>query len=195
MEIFCGDGVVKILSKKYIQRGGVYQIQNIVNKRIYIGASTNLFRRTRSHRNRLNDNNHANKYLQKDWNKYGGDSFKINIILLCDGDKEILNLYEDLCFKLYRSENKEFGYNIKYRHSKKMKIQLGLLRLGCKHTEDTKKIISAFHKGNKYNIGRKLTDECKRKKSEKMKGRTFSDETKRKMSIARKKWWENRCTQ
>ncbi len=185
---------MRILSKKYIQRGGIYRIRNIVNKRIYIGASTNLFRRTRSHRNRLNANNHANKYLQKDWNRYGSKSFRVEIILECESNKGILNLYEDLCFNFYRSENKEFGYNIKYRHSKKMKTWLGLLRLGCKHTEDTKKIISALHKRNKYNIGRKLTDECKRKKSEKMKGRTFSDETKRKMSIARKRWWENRCT-
>lgn len=36
-------------------------------------------------------------------------------------------------------------------------------RLGCKHTDEVKKIISEFHKGKKWNLGKIRTDEMKEK--------------------------------
>lgn len=71
------------------------------------------------------------------------------------------------------------------------------------HSEETKKLISAFNKGNKYAFGAKRTEETKRKLSksakkrppiseatrqklsESSKGRTHTEETKRRLSEAK----------
>jgi group I intron endonuclease len=55
---------------------GIYKITNLVNNRYYIGSSLDIKRRWDTHRRMLNKNNHHNDFLQKSWNKHGGDNFK-----------------------------------------------------------------------------------------------------------------------
>jgi len=57
---------------------------------------------------------------------------------------------------------------------------------GLNHTEERKARISAFFVGNKYNIGRKLSDETKAKLSAINKGKKLSDSAKSKISVAQK---------
>ena len=47
------------------ENSGIYKIQNLVNNKIYIGSSINLKTRYRTHLRTLNENNHANRLLQK----------------------------------------------------------------------------------------------------------------------------------
>ncbi len=67
---------------------------------------------------------------------------------------------------------------------------------GMVHTEEAKAKIALAHKGNKYNVGRKHSDEIREKLSKSKKGRNkgqthnrgrkHSDESKKNMSIAQK---------
>lgn len=62
---------------------GVYAIINIVNKRKYIGGSSDLFSRWEIHLNKLLKNSHDNKYLQEDFNKHSYNNFHFKVIEFC----------------------------------------------------------------------------------------------------------------
>ena len=65
--------------------------------------------------------------------------------------------------------------------------------LGKRHTEESKKKVSEANKGNKYWLGKHHTAETKKKLSEIHKGMRHSEESKNKMSEARKgcHWYNN----
>jgi len=57
---------------------------------------------------------------------------------------------------------------------------------GKKHSEERRKQISEFMKGNKYGCGKLHSEETKKKMSESHKGKVFSEEQKKNMSESRK---------
>ena len=59
---------------------GVYQIRNIKNNKVYIGSSVDIEQRWRTHRSSLNKNKHNNYKLQGDWNEYGNENFKFEVL-------------------------------------------------------------------------------------------------------------------
>ena len=157
---------------------GIYKITNIINGKVYIGQSTNLKDRIKQHKSMIKNYNENNNYLRKATKKYGYKNFKIEIIKFCD-EKE-LDYYEIYYIDLYKSSDRKFGYNIelggninkhlsKEQIDKMKKNKKGKLKgkdnpfFGKKHTEKTKKIISEKQKGNKYCLGRILSDETKNK--------------------------------
>ena len=157
---------------------GIYKITNIINNKVYIGQSTNLKDRIKQHKSMIKNYNENNNYLRKATKKYGYKNFKIEIIKFCD-EKELV-YYEIYYIDLYKSSDRKFGYNIelggninkhlsKEQIDKMKKNKKGKLKgkdnpfFGKKHTEKTKKIISEKQKGNKYCLGRVLSDETKSK--------------------------------
>jgi group I intron endonuclease len=58
----------------------VYRIKNVVSGSFYIGSSSNLKERWRSHRKQLRGKRHPNKHLQASWNKHGEDCFLFEIL-------------------------------------------------------------------------------------------------------------------
>lgn len=58
----------------------VYKINCIVNGRFYIGASISFRKRMKDHRNYLIKGKHISKLLQEDFNKYGKESFTVEIL-------------------------------------------------------------------------------------------------------------------
>ena len=95
---------------------GIYKITNIKNNKVYIGESLNIIKRWSEHINELKNNNHCNYKLQNDFNKYGINNFKFEVILYLDEsiknyvDKYLLIYYEDKYIKEYNSISS--GYNI-----------------------------------------------------------------------------------
>jgi len=91
---------------------GIYKIENIINGKVYIGQSINIYKRWSEHKRNLNNvnNKHPNDYLQKSWDKYGRDNFTFEIIEKCSvaniDEKEILYIQQ------YKSHIRTFGYNI-----------------------------------------------------------------------------------
>ena len=86
---------------------GIYIIENIINKKVYIGQSKNILLRLSNHKYELCNNKHGNSYLQRTWNKYGEENFTFEI--LCECTPEELNEKEIYFIDLHCSF--EYGYN------------------------------------------------------------------------------------
>lgn len=98
-------------NKKDLEIMGIYKIINIINNKIYIGSSNNIYIRWKEHINELNNKNHHSIHLQRAWNKYKQENFNFIII-------EKLN-NEDLQFEReqywldkYEPYKRNIGYNI-----------------------------------------------------------------------------------
>ena len=58
---------------------GVYRIRNKIDDMRYVGSAQDFDERWGIHRKELQKGNHYNKYLQRAWNKYGGENFVFEI--------------------------------------------------------------------------------------------------------------------
>lgn len=63
---------------------GIYAIRNVVSDKIYIGSAFNLNKRYLVHKSDLAHNKHANKHLQRSFNKYGPSAFVFELVELCE---------------------------------------------------------------------------------------------------------------
>jgi hypothetical protein len=174
---------------------GVYQIENIITKEIYIGASCDIRRRVCAHRNTLNRECHRNLRLQIDWNIFGGKNFKASTLITCHPD--MLHWYEQQFidqwkpeYNLYLDANGPKGH--KFSEDVRAKISASHIGIGHNHSEESKKKISESKKGHI------VTEETRKKISEHMKGnhngansqgmkgKHHSVESRQKISIANK---------
>lgn len=69
--------------KKLSNYGGVYAITDSNTQKSYIGFSTNVGRRLRSHLNSLRSNKHINRELQSAWNATKGSTFTCKLLQEC----------------------------------------------------------------------------------------------------------------
>lgn len=91
--------------------GFIYKITNQVNKKAYIGQTiNNVEKRFNRHLLDLKANRHHNEHFQRSFNKYGEKVFKINTIRKIN-DK-YLNTVEKNFIKKYKTNNRDFGYNL-----------------------------------------------------------------------------------
>lgn len=58
----------------------IYKIRNVVNQKFYVGSTTNMKERARTHRNRLRRGKHHAAHLQAAWNKYGEECFVFEVV-------------------------------------------------------------------------------------------------------------------
>lgn len=122
---------------------GIYEILNIKNNKKYIGSSFDINIRWIIHRSLLKGGIHDNNHLQRSYNKYGIDNFVYNIIEEC--------LEEDL-FNREQYWMDQYPYEMLYNQRPSAKSNKGF-----KHSLDTRKRMSDYHKVNS-NSGRfKLT--------------------------------------
>ena len=87
---------------------GIYKIENKINKRVYIGQSTDIQKRWKDHINNCN----ASKYnyaIYVAMRKYGIENFTFEILEECPKDK--LSEREKYWIDFY--ETNTYGYNIK----------------------------------------------------------------------------------
>ena len=98
---------------------GIYQIVNSVNNKRYIGSSTNIIQRFRTHCSNLKHNKHSNLHLQNAWNKYGLDAFQFEIIEECSKDKL---LEREDCWRAKYDSNKLYDMELISGHPNLGKI-------------------------------------------------------------------------
>ena len=77
------------ISKELSKKSGIYRIINKVNGHEYVGSAVDLDGRKRTHLNRLRNNYHHSKILQRAYHKYGEINLSFLLIELCDKDKLI----------------------------------------------------------------------------------------------------------
>jgi hypothetical protein len=59
---------------------GVYQLRNVVNEKVLIGAALDLPGILNRHKFQLKMGNHSNAALQAEWNEFGGENFAFEIL-------------------------------------------------------------------------------------------------------------------
>jgi group I intron endonuclease len=102
---------------------GIYRITLKKLGRNYVGQSVNIRQRWATHKKELNDNEHHNNKLQRDWNKYGENAFEFVIIKRCS--KHQLDFYE-----------REFAIRLNDVYSEVFKRKSGKVVATRKHKVD-----------------------------------------------------------
>lgn len=173
---------------------GIYSIQNTVNGRLYIGSAAKSFSdRWSGHRSALREGTHCNLALQRAWKKYGESSFLFSILVRCCPEeclKEEQRFIDDLWStgRLYNhSPTAGSLLGIKHRPEVAAKLaarcrRLAKANLGRKVSEETRKRMSESHKGKKISL------ESIRKRIETLRKLEYapSDEARRNMAAAQR---------
>lgn len=177
---------------------GVYKITNLVNGKVYIGASKNIERRWGNHRGSVKSPIHS------DLEAYGIENFKFEVLLECPED--MLCQWERDMIALYDADDPEKGYNnpkdrpysLKNSEShrgrslsKETRCKVSEALRGHTVSKETRCKVSESNRG-KHSTPH--SEDAKRKISEALKGRPsprkgrpgtpHSDEAKRKISEA-----------
>lgn len=129
---------------------GVYKITNLINGKLYVGSSNNIYKRWDQHKDKLSNKQHGNVHLQSAWNKYGGHNFKFEIIEECSPEMQFEReqFYLDT---LHPFETN--GYNIVRRISKE-------------YMSDNYMVKQCERCGNSYNTFSHLSKYCDNCKEE-----------------------------
>lgn len=69
---------------------GIYKIENISNKGLYIGSSISINSRWNTHLRELDNNTHHSSKLQKDYNIYGATYFTFSIVELVPNKEKLI---------------------------------------------------------------------------------------------------------
>ena len=147
---------------------GVYLIENQITGEMYVGSTVASFsQRWSIHRRRLSSGR-GNRRLRAAWTQYGEEAFEF-IVLETIEDASIVTEREQWWMDVLKPQ-----YNI---------VPLAGRTTGYKHTEETKRQLSAVC------LGRKLTDEHRTKIGlgllGKQRGKRVSDSAKQKIREAR----------
>jgi group I intron endonuclease len=136
--------------------------------------------------------------LAKAINKYGEQAFEIMPIASAKTLENLKEVEKDLIVQFQTKV--PFGYNLTdggdglfgYKQTQEQRLKSATLRLGTKHSDETKQKMKVAHLGeNNHFYGKNHTEETKRKNSEAhigkqaMLGKTHSAETKEKIRQSR----------
>lgn len=170
------------MQKDLPRTSGIYLVWNQLDGKVWVGQSRDLYQRYKSHLSDLRYGRNS-RYLQESWNEFGSKAFKFEPLMLCDTDE--LNFWENYFMSVFRSFDREFGFNIK-----KLADGPGAT------SEQTKKRLSEIFKGRVVSAEtrKKISDRCKnpseevRKRiSDGKKGKTLSLEHCQKLKEAQEK--------
>lgn len=162
----------------------VYKITCISNNRVYIGQTKNFKNRRGYHLYKLKQQNHGNRYLQKDYNLYGKENLIFEILEECDIDNLLER--ETYWINYYGGKDSSNTYNLidlKGASNDAKEYRRKLIEKGIINKSLSKE---AKNKIRKAHLGMKASKESKLKCSNTLKGRIFSEEIRRKISENRK---------
>jgi len=140
----------------------IYKIINLVNGKTYVGKRKSSIRKYVC----------SGTLIRRAINKHGCESFKKEIVVQGNFNKNLLNELEKHYIRLFNSNDRDFGYNLTNGgdgslgliHSQKTKNSISKKLKGVPKKEETKKKFSIIHKGKTVSV-----DSCK-KISESKKG-------------------------
>jgi len=107
------------LNTKDQKKIGIYLIRNLINGKVYIGKSKNIYYRLKDHITRLNTKNkNENLHLTNSWHKYGKENFAYVVLEYFEElDEKLLSEKELYYMQKYDSLNRNKGYNLRYDSS------------------------------------------------------------------------------
>ena len=182
------------------KESGIYKIEQISKNKVYVGSSKNMYNRCHRHMSELRHGKHPNIFLQRAFNKYGENDFKIECLEKCH--LEFLADREQFYINIYNSFDEKNGFNLfKIPYSSKGKIV----------SQETKNKLKDFANSPKEKLNRKnrmieawkdtsykelqLKERKKRYENqeyvEKRKNSFSSENYKEKRSEIAKKIWQN----
>jgi len=155
----------------------IYKIINVINNKFYVGSAVNFEKRKARHLWRLRRGDHANKYLQAAWAKYGEQAFVFAVVQEV-ADSEDLLTAENVW--LYEHVGKEYCYNIATDATAPTRgwsaEKNPMWGKTFSHTEDAKARIGAASKT------RVQSEKEKAKRRQTMRGHSVSTSTRAKIS-------------
>lgn len=145
-------------------KSGIYKIENMINKKYYIGQSEDLESRIKEHKYLMNKLKENNKKLNNDIIKYGIDNFEIHIIEFCKVEE--LDEKEKKYIELYNSIENGYNTRIGGYEGRKYKKDNNRIRR-CIFIEENKwkalTVISRFNNRSNSNMLEFLIDDyCKK---------------------------------
>ena len=152
------------LSKKAIC--GIYKITCTANNKLYIGSSSNIRLRFKTHLRQLKSGNHINRHLLNAYINYGEQAMLFEIIEECD--ESIILEREQYWMDLTKCYDRNIGFNNTIKADRP---------LGYKHTEENKIKMSNLKKGWSMHPNTKRALQENRK--------PMSSETKKKISLSK----------
>ncbi len=159
-------------SEKTCKKTGIYKITNLINDKVYIGQSVNIYSRWYQEK-KLNG---INAHLKSSFLKYGIENFSFEILEECQ--KEELDDKEKIYIKKYNSFDRDYGYN------ETTGGQANKIQRGKPLSEETKRKISEAKKG------KKLSEEHKKALSEAWNHRPkLSKESRKKLASSLVKYY------
>lgn len=136
----------------YTKISGVYKITCSPTNKVYVGSAVSIKGRWATHKCSLRQGKHTNRHLQNAYNKYGEDNLTFSIVEVCEIEHLIAR--EQYWMDSHKAYLQEFGMNNSPTAS---------TTIGFRHSEETKKLLSAIAKKKDHSRLREL--------SAKMKGR------------------------
>lgn len=96
------------------EKSGIYVIRNLINNKMYVGKSINIYNRISQHLTLLNTNSKdENFHLKNSWKKYGKNNFDYFVIEYCDPKESVLQDRELFWIKQLRTLDRRYGYNLR----------------------------------------------------------------------------------
>ena len=136
--------------------GAIYKFKNKINGKYYIGkTTTSVRRRVIEHMTTSKPWTKARKgYFQRALYKYGFENFEFSIIEKEITDESLLNKREIYWIGYYKSDQKEFGYNMtpggegntNKEFNRQCAERLRKANLGSKRSQESKELISFIQK-------------------------------------------------
>lgn len=152
----------KLKDPRWQKKHGIYLIS--INGGAYIGSAVDLPKRLLSHLNDLRQSRHRNIHLQRAFRKYKEDAMDFDILEIVDDPLNLINREQ------YYIDTMKPKYNI---------APIAGSQLGFRHSEKSKKLISAVQ------IGRVLSDEARKHISEGQRGKKLSNAHRLKLSMSK----------
>lgn len=160
---------------------GIYYIKNLINNKLYIGQSIDVYGRLSRHKTDLRGGRDS-KHLQKAYDKYGENNFEFKLLMECSEDD--LDFLEKYYIKQWDTQNENCGYNLDGGGSKsrlmsdKTRALMSVAQKGRVVSEETRRKLRENHADfsgeNNPNFG-KVKSEQSRQKSRDSNKKTWSN--------------------